>query len=538
MRLALVNPALAVLRRDPFTTGIPYMPVSLAYAAAALRAAAHQVEVVDAFGERPGQYRLDGRFLIRGLTPRQVHERVPLEVEAIVLYAGNLTCHRSLEEILRGLRRWRPSAPVIVMENTQAVTAYSLRRVRAELFDAGATYVLCGEPEERLVALVSRISTRRPPEGMDGVGWRDDRGEHFEEPSAANSDLDRVPFPAWELFPLEGYWSLRYAHGAMERARYLPLLTSRGCPYPCKFCVIPETNGMRWRSRSAGNVVDEMEHWRRTLGVTEFHIEDVNPTIDDARTKAICREIIDRRLAVVWKLSAGTKVESIKSEETIDLMAEAGCRYISISPESGSPEVMRRIGKPFDIEHAIRLVGRMHERGIRCQCCFVLGFPGETDRDRRMTWDMVRRLTKRGADEVALFIVTPVPGSKIFDQFSGFEEYAQLNFSPAWREDFPSLNRFRLRLYAAFLGWKLRYHPAKLLAQPFHFLSRRFRTKMEMTPYRVLHTTLMSLGILGPPVSTASDEGPTEAGRIGDGEASPSVPTPHGVRSAAWGTES
>ena len=435
--------------------------------------------------------------MIRGLTPLQIVERVSRETDAVVLYAGNLTCHRSLIEILRQLRAQRSRVPVVVMENTQAVTAYSLRRVRGELFDAGAHYVLCGEAEERLPQLVEALGCGRSPEALDGIGWRDSQGEHFQPPAGTIRDLDALPLPAWELFPLQHYWSLRYAHGAFERDRYLPLLTSRGCPYTCRFCVIPETNSVQWRSRSPANVVEEIIHWQRTLGVSEFHLEDVNPTINDQRTRELCQQIISRRLNIIWKLSAGTKVESLKSEDTIDLMARAGCRYISISPESGSPEVMRRIGKPFDAEHAVRLVRRMHTQGIRSQCCFVLGFPGETHEDRQLTRQMARRLVQAGTDEIALFIITPVPGSSIFEEWTGYQEYAELNFSPTWRQDYASLNRVRWQLYASFFWWKLRFQPRQLLAQPWHCLSRRFRTKMEMTPYRALHTTLMCFGLLG-----------------------------------------
>ena len=289
MRVTCINPALVLLRSDPLTTGIPYMPVSLASAAAAVRQAGHDVHAIDAFAERPRQYRLEGRLMVRGLTPAQVEARVPDAVDLIVLYAGNLTCHHSLKEILERLHLRRPQTPVLVMENTQAVTAYSLRRVMEELFDGGATYVLCGEAEERLPALLDCLREGRAPREIDGIGWREASATQFTPPTRQIADLDALPLPAWELFPLQAYWSLRYAHGALERSRYLPLLTSRGCPYPCKFCVIPETNNLRWRGRSAGHVVAEMAHWHEALGVSEFHIEDVNPTIDEERTKALPR---------------------------------------------------------------------------------------------------------------------------------------------------------------------------------------------------------------------------------------------------------
>jgi radical SAM superfamily enzyme YgiQ (UPF0313 family) len=72
---------------------------------------------------------------------------------------------------------------------------------------------------------------------LDGLGSR----EFYNPPVGMISDLDSLPFPAWALFPLENYWNLRFAHGPQTTERYLPLLTSRGCPYPCKFCVAPTT---------------------------------------------------------------------------------------------------------------------------------------------------------------------------------------------------------------------------------------------------------------------------------------------------------
>ena len=258
--------------------------------------------------------------------------------------------------------------------------------------------------------------------------------------------------------------------------------------------MVPATNGLAWRARSPKSVVDEMEAHARTYGVREFHIEDLNPTISDKRVRDICREILRRGLRVSWKIAAGTKVETIKSEETVELMARAGCRYVSISPETGSERVLRAMGKPFDLAHAVRIVRKMSEVGIRSQACFVLGFPGETAEDLEATRDLVQKLTRVGVDEIALFITTPVPGSAIDGQFQGYTSVSELNFSPAWRPDYPALSRFRLHLYRSFLAWKLRYHPFKVLRQPVNFARRRFETKMEMAPYRALTATWLGLG--------------------------------------------
>jgi len=484
MSIALINPNLVVQRNDPLTTGIVYMPLALAYVAGAFKKNHIPFKVIDAFGQKPFQARKEGKFLVLGLTCEEICQELAGETRIVFIYAINLTNHLSTIKIIQAIKAAKPSVKVVVLENTQAVTAYSLKIVAQEFYQSGADYILTGESDHRAVELARILleGQEHKLEAVEGLGGPD----FYRPPASVIADLDTLDFPPWELFPLENYWSLRFAHGPVSSKRYLPILTSRGCPYPCRFCVVPATNNQRWRARSAKNVVDEMERRVNALGVNEFHIEDLDPTISDERIREICHEIIRRNLEIIWKIAAGTKVETIRNEETVELMARAGCRYISVSPETGSPRLLKLMRKPFDLKHALRLVKEMNRVRIRSQACFVLGFPTENDEDRELTWQMVHDLTKNGIDEIALFIVTPVPGSAIFEEFSGYSHLSELNFTPAWRQDYKELNRFRLRLYRDFLMWKLWYHPLKMIVQPMNFLRRHFETKMEMVPYRAL----------------------------------------------------
>jgi radical SAM superfamily enzyme YgiQ (UPF0313 family) len=238
-----------------------------------------------------------------------------------------------------------------------------------------------------------------------------------------------------------------------------------------------------WNHRSPKNIVDEIEILIKKYNVKEFHFEDLNPTVNEKHTIELCQEIIRRSLNIKWKIVSGTKVESIKLHSTLDLMKKSGCSYISISPESGSEKVMKLINKPFNIKHAISLVKHMNKIKIKTQACFVLGFPGETENDINLA----------GLDEIAIFIITPIPGSEIFNNFTGYNSLTELNFSPIWRSDYKKLNFFRLKLYIYFILIKLFMFPIKFFRQIINFFTRRFETKMEMVPYKFIKWQIRKL---------------------------------------------
>jgi hypothetical protein len=101
-----------------------------------------------------------------------------------------------------------------------------------------------------------------------------------------------------------------------------------------------------------------------------------------------------------------------------------------------------------------------------------------------MTERYVRALVRAGVDEIALFIMAPMPGAPVFPEFTGYGDLSDLSFSPSWRADYRTLSAFRYKLYAKFFLWKLRYDPAALLRTVTALLRRRFDTKMAMTFYR------------------------------------------------------
>lgn len=482
MSCTLINPNLVIQKNDRFTTGIVYMPISLAYASSSLKENNIDHKVIDLFGSLPNRFRKKDNFMIVGekISKFSFNDNNL----CFFIYANQVINHIAILEIIRFLKKNYKNKPVIVIENTQAVTAYSLKKMSNEFFENGCDYLLTGENEKSIYEIYNSIKNNNPLNKINGV-----IGKSFSNNKDIIDDIDLLPFPNWDKFPIENYWSIGHAHGPLTSKKYLPILTSRGCPYPCKFCIVPELNNRKWRYRSAKNVVDEIEYFQKKYSINEFHVEDLNPTVNDKRTRELCNEIINRSIKIKWKICAGTKIESIKNEETIDLMHKAGCKYISISPESGSKQVMKNINKPFNLKHANKIIKRMNDRSIYSQACFVLGYLDETKEDLKETKNLIFDLTRNGVDEIAIFIITPIPGSEIFENFEGYKNLSELTFSPLWRKDYKKLNSTRLYFYSYFLFWKIIFHPIKVISQIMRFFTKKFNTKMEMIPYKFLKNT-------------------------------------------------
>ncbi|MCM2328665.1 MAG: radical SAM protein [Lysobacter sp.] len=480
-RYLLVSPRIAVQKSDFLGSGVPYWPMELAVFAAFLRDRGDEVTVFDLFGASPGTLEDRGDHYLQGQAlGERLGETAFTAADAVVVYALSYMSHRELLALCSEIRARRPEVPLAVLENSQAVTAYGLDSVAGELLASGADLLICGEAYWNWAELRDCLMRRGAmPVPENAISASRVAGMHRrieKEPS--------YPVPAWDLFPIANYWRLPYSHGP-KTARYLPVLTSRGCPYPCDFCVVPETNNQRWRPRTPKEVVDELVALRDRFDVHDFQIEDLNPTVRGDRWRAVCEELVRREAGIRFYFVSGTKAETVKVED-VPLLARAGCRYISISPESGSPRLMKVIGKRFDHAHGLELARACHREGIAMQACFLVGHPDETEADFEASRAYLRDLVRAGADEVAIFVVAPLAGSTLFKRktIPIVEQGALVSFSPKGRLDWETVSLRRKTLIRIFFIEKLKRGGA-LWMQGLRALFGTPRTKMENLPRRV-----------------------------------------------------
>jgi hypothetical protein len=282
------------------------------------------------------------------------------------------------------------------------VVSSVLRRVQQ---DPTIDYAILGEPDETVVEVMEGA----PLEQIAGLLFRGAGGgwtQTVERPVAR--ELDSLPFPRWDLLPHDRYVIPKSSTSG--RLRFLPMLSSRGCPYGCGYCPYPVGQGLKWRFRSPVNVVDEMQHLVLNFGVQYILFRDPMFSMQQHRVVAICQEIIRRGLHVQWKCE--TRVDCLDAS-TIRVMARAGCTGINFGVESTDPEIQERVlRKPILMDEFVKKAAICHANGISTFAFFIVGLPGDTVETILSSIDFAVRIRAKWTQ---FTLATPFAGTPLHD---------------------------------------------------------------------------------------------------------------------------
>ena len=262
-----------------------------------------------------------------------------------------------------------------------------------------------GEFDLSIRDLSFALSNEGGLQNVKGISYRDDGGVHINEDRPLIQDLDILPFPARHIVKSESY-----REAVFTGMRCATIVSSRGCPYQCVFCLWPKTMyGRKFRARSPRNVVDEVEHVVNEYGVDEIYFDDDCLTLDKKRLVKICEEIRKRNIDVRWMCQA--RVDNV-DKELLKEMKRAGCHYIKYGVESGSQEMLDRMKKGITLEEARKAFKLTRKIGIKAQAFFLFGLPWETHETIRETIEFAKELKP---DSAQFAIVIPHPGTELFD---------------------------------------------------------------------------------------------------------------------------
>ncbi|UCF06339.1 MAG: cobalamin-dependent protein [bacterium] len=276
-----------------------------------------------------------------------------------------------------------------------------------ETLESGSVdYIVRNEGEFAFRSLVDYLSKDIPLEEVRGVSYRTNGKIHRTPLAPFIRDLDSIPFPARNLLPLERY------NEKMNGRLTTTLVTSRGCPFNCTFCSSSQFFGVRWRARSAENVIDEIELLYHTYGYRALSFVEDNFTLDPDRAVKISEMIQRKRLDIIW--GAWSRVDTIvRNPLMVKAMARAGFRWTFIGFESGSQEVLDEYGKHALTEDSIKAKELLDRYGVGITGSFIIGSLDETKDMMKETIDFAKRLNPC---RVQFSILTPYPGTELFER--------------------------------------------------------------------------------------------------------------------------
>ena len=241
----------------------------------------------------------------------------------------------------------------------------------------GAKAVICGEPEMAILDVC--------------------RGRKFcEIGGLAYKDNGKFTMNARQVFPLESLPEPSYHHFKSGMYQYEILgknfflfETSRGCPFPCKFCDKVMFNS-KFRSKNPEQVIRELDMAINKFGIRHGYFIDLNFTLNHDMVVRVC-DYLEKNITKGFKWCCQTRVDLL-TEDLLKRMARSGCRIIHVGVESGSPKVLNSLHKDFDFERTKVLFDCAHELGIKTVCFFIFGSPGEGCNDRQRTIKLARKL--------------------------------------------------------------------------------------------------------------------------------------------------
>jgi anaerobic magnesium-protoporphyrin IX monomethyl ester cyclase len=238
--------------------------------------------------------------------------------------------------------------------------------------------------------------------GIRGIWFKKGDKSFFTGKREGMVDLDSLPFPALEKVPYR-----RYRVVLKKRSPVASIITSRGCPYDCVFC--DHSLGFKYRARSPQNVIAEMKR-DISLGIKELWIADDNFTMDMKRVDKLLDMMIKEKLDITFSMANGVRADRLDAR-TLSKLKKAGCWMLSISPETGNSESLKKINKGFSLDHAIRAARLCKKFGITVMSNYVVGFPWETEKEIEKTIAFARKLD---ADINHFSRILPFPGTPLW----------------------------------------------------------------------------------------------------------------------------
>jgi len=363
-----------------------FFPLGLGYLSKVLLNSGHEVEIFDIWAH---QYK-----------NKEVKEKIKRLKYDIVGISALSTQYAYVKWLTSELKK-HSNAPIVV---GNALATYSPEIVLKHT----KTDICCiGEGEITLKEIIENINKL---EKVKGIYFKKGNKIIKNQLREYIKDLDSIPFPAWDLFPMDIYLKNCRLWGGLITA--MNLITTRGCPYNCKFC---SKTFREIRLRSAENVIKEIKTLKDKYGIEGIFFSEELLVINKARTIAICEKI--KKLKMKWVCQGRVNLVNL---ELLKCMKNAGCIVVGYGIESGSQIILDNMNKMVTVEQAEMAIKNTIKAGMNPMIQMMYGYPGETKETLQETISFFKRCPYLGPQGIANAVkfspITPLPGSELYEQ--------------------------------------------------------------------------------------------------------------------------
>jgi anaerobic magnesium-protoporphyrin IX monomethyl ester cyclase len=270
-----------------------------------------------------------------------------------------------------------------------------------EALDNYADFVVRKEGEQTTLELLSWLENGNDASSISkilGLSYKIGSRVYHNDERPYLIDQDSLPTP--ELSLIEGW----------KDPTIFPVLASRGCPFDCTFCSVTKMFGHRYRTRSPQKVLEDIKYYHRLYpGAWTFFYDD-NFDADKKRTKRLLELMLENNIRISW--TAQSRLDVVKDKELLELMQKSGCKVLYVGLESVNPQTLIEYNKRQTVEEMEEAIKTLHQYKIKIHGMFVLG--GEQD-DRDTVMQTVRTAIKWKIDTVQMVILTPLPGTPVYE---------------------------------------------------------------------------------------------------------------------------
>ena len=403
--IVLVNPPLSLSERYGTLAkgGTSLPPLGLTILAAAIRKNNIPVSILDASA--------------LGLSSEETVKQILKSNPAYVGFtASTISIHRAAD-IARDIKKAK--ADIVTLIGGPHLTALPTQTFKLfPQFDIGVV----GEGEIATIKLLESLEQNKVLDGIAGLIYRQN-GTIISTPRAELiKNLDELPMDAWDL--LTGFPQLyKSSVHKLGRLPTTSLITSRGCPYECRFCD-NSMFGRKVRAYSSGRLMEIVRYLMKNYGIKDIFFNDDNFVMMRKRLVDFCDTIQKEKLDLTWGCYG--RIDNITDESMLKLMRKAGCLRISFGLESGSQDILNFYKKNETLEQMAKVISWTRKAGIRSKGFFMMGNFLETKQTLQKTIDFAKKIK---LDDFHVTFLTPLPGSEIY---SIADKYG--TFNNDWRK--------------------------------------------------------------------------------------------------------